>query len=285
MPDRIRIFERFDRDCGAYFDIERVLAHETTAWQDIKIVETATHGRILFLDDICMLTQSTHHIYHEHMVHVPMACIAAPRRALVIGGGDGGIISELVKYPALERIVLCEIDGRVVELAREFLPDIADGLDDARVEVRIGDGAAYLTEHPGGFDLVVIDSTDICEETHDETGIASPLASDAFYRDLQAALASGGVACQVLGSPVFYPAGMARLLQRLPRLWPDFRPMMMPCPFYISGDWCAGLMAAGNRLEPAQDHALSRPLTYINREMRHAALAVPNTVRAMMAGA
>ena len=282
MTNTQRFYDRHDASHGLYFEATSVCASDTTEFQEITILETEKHGRVMLLDGVTMLTQSTHHVYHEHMVHIPLACVAAPRRVLVIGGGDGGTVSELVKYPGIEQIHLCELDGRVVELSREFLPDVAAGLDDPRVDIRIGDGAAYLAENPGVFDAIIIDSTDICEEAHDGTDIASPLATDAFFDSLKAGLAEGGVAMQMLGSPTFYRAGMEKLFHRLVPMWTHFRPVLMPCPFYISGDWCAGMLSQTNPLQPVHAHTIEGELKYFNQEIARAALALPNEVRRLM---
>jgi len=166
---------RYDDPCdashGIFFEATAELAHVKSEWQDIKIIETELHGRIMLLDNVTMLTQSTHHVYHEHMTHIPLACIEDPKSVLVIGGGDGGTVTELVKYPGIERIVLAELDGAVVDVSKEWLPDIASGLSDPRVEIRIGDGAAFLASTPGEWDAVIIDSTDICAEAHMDDGI------------------------------------------------------------------------------------------------------------------
>ena len=283
MTQTTRYHDQCDASHGLYFDATALLHHSKSDWQDIKIIETEVHGRVMLLDDVTMLTQSTHHVYHEHMIHIPLACIETPEAVLVIGGGDGGSISELVKYPGLKRIVLAELDGDVVEVSRKYLPDVAIGLNDPRVEIRIGDGAAFLTETPGTWDAVIIDSTDICEDAAHGDEIASPLATDAFYASLKAGLKPGGVAMQMLGSPTFYPRGMAALFQRLQPMWTQFRPVLMPCPFYISGDWCAGMLSETGDLTPRFEHPLSAPLKYYNPAVAKGALALPNEVRALMA--
>ncbi|MEO0785177.1 MAG: hypothetical protein AAFY10_05720 [Pseudomonadota bacterium] len=285
MTDTKRYFDRHDASHGLYFDATALLEHVESEFQDIKIIETELHGRAMLLDDVTMLTQSTHHVYHEHMVHIPMACVEAPRRVLVIGGGDGGTVSELVKYPGLTAIELCELDGAVIEVSRKWLPDVAAGLEDSRVNVRIGDGAAYLADNPGAFDVIIIDSTDICEGAHDGVENASPLATDAFYKSLKAGLTADGVAIQMLGSTTFYRAGMAKLLPRLREIWPYFNPVMMPCPFYISGDWNAGLLSERNSLNPVHAHGIEGELKYFNLDVAQGALALPNEVRALLAGA
>lgn len=282
MTNTTRYFDRCDASHGLYFDATELLVHKTSDWQDIKIIQTEMHGRVMLLDDVTMLTQSTHHVYHEHMVHIPLACIEHPKSVLVIGGGDGGSVSELVKYPQIERIVLAELDSDVVNLSREWLPDVSAGLDDPRVEIRIGDGAAFLSDTAGEWDTIIIDSTDICDEAHIGEDIASPLATDAFYASLKAGLKPGGVAMQMMGSPTFYASGMRALFHRLVPQWPSFRPVLMPCPFYISGDWCAGLLSQTEGIAPRFKHALTGSLKYFNHDVAEGALALPNEVRALL---
>ncbi|MEL6387819.1 MAG: polyamine aminopropyltransferase [Pseudomonadota bacterium] len=282
MTKTTRFFDQCDASHGLYFDATAVLHHSRSPFQDIKIIETVKHGRVLFLDNVTMLTQSTHHVYHEHMVHIPMACVAAPKAVLVIGGGDGGTVSELVKYPAVTRIVLCELDGDVVDVSKRFLPDVSAGLSDPRVDVQVGDGAAYLESTPGQWDVVIVDSTDICEEAHEDGGIANPLATDAFFDSLRRGLKPGGVAVSMLGSPTFYRSGMEKLFHRLAPAWASFRPMLMPCPFYISGDWCAGVMSDEPGLAPVNAHDIRGDLKYVNVDIAAAALVLPNEVKRLM---
>lgn len=282
MTKKTRFLDRFDDSCGMYFDATSVLHHSQSNWQDIKIIDTAKHGRVMLLDDVTMLTQSTHHVYHEHMVHVPLACIEVPETVLVIGGGDGGTVTELVKYDGIKRIVLAELDADVVEVSKQYLPDLAAGLSDPRVEIMIGDGAAYLSQTADTWDAIIIDSTDICEDAHDGEDIASPLASDDFYADLKRGLRAGGIAMQMLGSPTFYPVGMKKLFHRLSPMWETFRPVLMPCPFYISGDWCAGILSDGVDLMPRFEHLPHASLKYFNTDIATACLALPNDVRNML---
>lgn len=259
-----------------------ILSHVTSEWQDIKIIDTKAHGKVMLIDDTLMLSEDTHHIYHEHMIHLPLACLETPKSVLVIGGGDGGSVTELVKYPNIERIVLAELDEAVVDVSKEHLPELTSGLSDPRVEIEIGDGAAYLAAQKQAFDAIIIDSTDVCEEAHEGAQTANPLVTDAFYADAKRALKSEGIICQMLGSPQFYRNGMTLMFGRLQGLFTEFRPFLMPCPFYISGDWCGGLMSDTVNLTPKYTHLRSEQLKYFNADIASGCLALPNDVRNMM---
>ncbi len=169
-----RVFERHDESYGAFFDVTATLEEIESDFQKIAIYDTARHGRIMLIDGVCMLTQRTHFIYHEHMTHVPLACVEAPKSILVVGGGDGGAVTELIKRPDIERVVLAELDETVIDVSRRWFPELTSGLDDPRVEIRVGDGAAYVADNPDAFDVVIVDSTDICDESSEETTAASP---------------------------------------------------------------------------------------------------------------
>lgn len=266
---------------GSYVEGE-LIAHEKSEWQDIKIVRTETHGNVMLIDDVLMLSEDTHNVYHEHMVHIPLACIENPKSVLVIGGGDGGTVNELVKYPGIERIVLAELDEAVVRISQETLPELTEGLKDPRVEIRIGDGAAYLAEQTGAFDAIIIDSTDICDESNGVAENANPLTSDEFYANAKKALKAGGVVCQMIGSPTFYSEGVEAMYHRLAEKFTHFKPFLMPTPFYISGDWCGGIISDDNPLDPKFEHLAADKLVYFNMDIAKGALALPNYVRKML---
>ncbi|MAK62137.1 MAG: hypothetical protein CMK09_14290 [Ponticaulis sp.] len=266
---------------GSYVEGD-LIAHEKSEWQDIKIVQTETHGRVMLIDDVLMLSEDTHHVYHEHMVHLPLACIEAPKSVLVIGGGDGGTVNELVKYDGIERIVLAELDGVVVKMSEDYLPELTTGLKDPRVEIRIGDGAAYLAEQEQAFDAIIIDSTDVCDEAVSEVDNANPLISDEFYRNIKKAIRPGGVTCQMIGSPTFYTGGVRMMYHKLGGKFAHFKPFLMPTPFYISGDWGGGIFSDDNPLIPKFEHVSAEKLVYFNSDIATGALALPNSVRKLM---
>jgi spermidine synthase len=276
-----RIFEQHDASYGAWFEAD-VLETAKSQWQEIQVIETAVHGRIMLIDGLAMLTDRTHVVYHEHMAHIPAACVEELRDVLIIGGGDGGVVTELVKYPEIRSIVLAELDELVVDVSRRWFPHVAAGLDDPRVSIRIGDGAAYIADKVDAFDVVIIDSTDISEEVTHVTDTAFPLSTDKFFEDLARAMRPGAAAIQVLGNAWFHPKSIAKLLPRLKGVWPRFEVVSMPTPFYISGDWTAGLYSVDGLLEPRVFRLPEYQLEYINPETARGALAQPNFIRRMI---
>jgi spermidine synthase len=279
-----RIIEQHDPSYGAWYEATAVLETGKSEWQEIAVFETANHGRIMTLDGLAMLTDNTHFVYHEHMAHIPASCVDSLRDVLVIGGGDGGVVTELVKYPQIESIVLAELDQLVIDVSRRWFPEVAKGLDDPRVQIRVGDGAAYLAGKTDAFDIIIIDSTDISEEVTHVTDTAFPLATDEFYANMKKALRPGGCAVQVLGNPFFHPGSIAKILPRLKGIWSKLEVVSMPTPFYISGDWAAGLYSADGSLKPRHFRLPAEQLMYINRDTAKGALAQPNFVKRMVKG-
>ena len=130
---------------GLTIKVKEQLCDIKSAYQHIEIFETVNLGRLLMLDGIVQLTSFDEFAYHEMMAHLPFyACSRLPERALVIGGGDGGVLRELARHPELKKLDICEIDGEVIKAARKYLPETACGYDDERVNIHVGDGALFV---------------------------------------------------------------------------------------------------------------------------------------------
>jgi len=165
--------------------IERKLADFQSDYQHIQVYETSHFGRMLVLDGVIQLTESDEFSYHEMFIHVPMNVHPDPKDVLVVGGGDGGMVRELVKYPCLETIDLCEIDEGVVNVSKEFLPFTASGYSDPRVNIHIEDAAEFLKRKTSAYDLILVDSSD-------PVGPAEVLFKKAFLESIHQALKPGG---------------------------------------------------------------------------------------------
>ena len=155
-------------------------------YQRIDIFDTPAFGRVLVLDGYLMLTEKDEFIYHEMIVHTPMAVHPNVKDVLVIGAGDGGVVRELAKYPEIERIDLAEIDGDVIEASKKYLPFTACKLDDARLHVYIEDGLKFVRRKKAEYDLIIVDSTD-------PFGPGEGLFSREFYGNCFKALKEDGI--------------------------------------------------------------------------------------------
>jgi spermidine synthase len=176
--------------------VKRVLADEQTQYQHLQIVETEFFGNVLILDNIIQLTERDNMGYHEMIVHVPMLAAGKPKRVLIVGGGDGGSLQQVLRYPSVEEAVVCELDQRVVDLSRQHLTFFGDPWTDPRAKLLIRDAFDYLEENPGQFDVIISDTTD-------PIGMAKRLFSDEFYKLMIRALVPGGAAATQCEQPFF----------------------------------------------------------------------------------
>ncbi len=166
--------------------VKQVLHHEQTPFQDLIILETTDLGRMMVLDGVIMLTEFDEFSYHEMIVHPALFAHPNPQRVLVIGGGDGGAVREAARHPGVKEIHLCELDERVVEVSKIYLPDLARAYADPRVKTYYMDGAQWMRDNQNGYDLIVVDSTD-------PVGPGKVLFEAPFYRDCRGALREGGI--------------------------------------------------------------------------------------------
>lgn len=164
------------------FEIDKVLYEKKTEFQNLSIFENEAFGKVLTLDGVIQLTERDEFIYHEMLTHVPIFSHGNIKTVLVIGGGDGGIVREVLKHKTIEKVVLVDIDRYVIELSKQYLPKISDGaFDDPRLEVVIGDGSEYVKTQEKAFDLIICDSTD-------PIGPALVLFTTEFYQNCHDAL-------------------------------------------------------------------------------------------------
>jgi spermidine synthase len=277
--------ERLTADFGFYLREGQLLARERSAWQEIEVFDNPLFGRVMRIDGCFMTSERDEFFYHEPMVHLPAVAHAGPASALVVGGGDGGAVEELLKHPGMQRVLLAELDGAVIDMARQWLGGIHHGaLDDPRLEVRLGD-ARTLIEAPGGerFDQIVLDLTD-------PYGPALDLYTAAFYQACRRRLTPGGVLSLHLGSPIHRPQAMARIAASLRAAFPIVRPYLQYVPLYGTL-WCMAM--ASDTTDPARLTAAEvdariaeRGLTGLqlyNGPMHQALLAQPNFVRELLA--
>lgn len=203
---------------------------EKTQYQEMAMIETEQFGRMLVLDGTVQTTIEDEFVYHEMITHIPLFTHKNPKKALVIGGGDGGAIREIIKHPSIEKAVLVEIDGRVVEVSKQFLPEISCALGDKRVEVNIADGIKYVNEHKNEFDVIMVDSTD-------PVGPAVGLFAIDFYKAIYESLTEDGIFVAQTESPFFHKELIKNVYNDVKSLFPIARLYTCAIPTYPSGYW------------------------------------------------
>lgn len=213
----------------AAYEITDVVARTTTAFQDVEIVETRAFGRALFLDGAPQSAVADEFVYHEALVQPALVAHPAPRRVLIAGGGEGATLREVLRHPGVERAVMVDIDGELVELCREHLAAMHQGaFDDPRAEVVTGDALAYLRDHDDRFDAIIIDLTDPSED-----GPIGALYGEEFYRLVASRLADGGiVAVQAYTFGPGRTAWQERIAAILQAVFPIVRRYRAEVPFF-----------------------------------------------------
>jgi spermidine synthase len=193
------------------------------------VFENPTLGRVLVLDGIVQISERDEFIYHEMMAHVPLVAHGGTREVLIIGGGDGGTLEEVLKHPGVERAVMVELDSRVVEIARTHLPDVSRGaFDDPRSELIFSDGAAFVAETERRFDVILIDSTD-------PTGPGEVLFSRDFYANCRRSLRPGGILVAQSGNPSIEQDRYRQCYGRLSKVFADAGFYLSSVPTYMGG--------------------------------------------------
>lgn len=215
---------------GITTKISRTIHTEETDFQKLDIIETNQFGKMLVLDGMVMTTDKDEFVYHEMITHVALNTHPKPRKVLVVGGGDGGAIREIIKHSSIEKAVLAEIDGRVVETSKQFLPQIASALNDSRVDIQVVDGIRYIHEHKSEFDIIMVDSTE-------PVGPAVGLFEKGFYQGIYDCLKEDGILVAQTESPWFNQELIRRVFKDIKSIFPVTRLYTVSIPTYPSGLW------------------------------------------------
>lgn len=261
--------EKQTPNLGLSCKITKTLHTEKTEYQDLAVIETVQYGRMLVLDGMVMTTEVDEFVYHEMISHIALNTHPNPKRVLVVGGGDGGAIREILKHDSVEEAVLAEIDGRVVAVSREFLPSIAGSLGNSRVTLAIGDGVEHVRNHPGKYDVILIDSTE-------PIGPAVGLFSRQFYEDVHRALTPDGIMVAQSESPFVNPDVIQMIHTNLAGVFPIKHLYLANIPTYPSGLW--SFTIASKKWDPLQADLSSKKelnTKYYTKEVHYGAFKLP----------
>lgn len=265
------------KNIGITARIAKTLHAEQTDFQKLDVIETEQFGRMLVLDGMVMTTIEDEFVYHEMISHVPLITHPNPKKVAVVGGGDGGAIREIIKHPSVEEAHLIEIDGKVIEYSKQYLPEIACGLDDPKVTVFVADGIAHIKNHKNTYDVILVDSTE-------PVGPAVGLFSKDFYQDIYEALKEDGIFVAQTESPFFNKDLIRDTNRAISELFPVTRLYLASIPTYPSGLWS---FTMGSKKYKPEDGDLRRAeeigkgTKYYNQHIHQSAFALPNFVRAL----
>lgn len=262
--------------------VESILHHETSEFQDILVFKSTNHGVVLILDGVIQCTQHDEFAYQEMISHLPLFSHPNPRKVLVIGGGDGGVVREILRHPCVESIHLCEIDERVIEVSKKYLPFMSSSFSDPKVTVHIKDGAKFMAENPQKFDVIITDSSD-------PIGPAEVLFEMPFYQGMHRSLRDGGIIC-TQGECMWLDATMIRkLIDGCRNTFAVVEYAYITIPTYPSGQIGFILCAKSDTTDfknPVRHptESVQQRLKYYNPEIHSASLVLPQFAKRALLG-
>jgi len=260
---------------GIFFKLKRVLYRGNSPYQKIEIIENEYFGRILLLDGLVQTTERDEFFYHEMLVHPAFVTHPAPQDLLVIGGGDGGVLKEVLRYP-IKHTYLVEIDRQVIKVCQEYFPWLSPSLKDKRTELVIADGREFIEKTERTFDIVFVDSSD-------PGGPSTSLHERDFYKKLKNCLNFGGVVVSQVGSPFYHLESIKKKNAFLKKLFKIVCFYMSPVPTYPGGSWCFVFLS--DEIQPLKiKRDPPRGLEYFNLDIHRAAFSLPNFLKHLGSG-
>ncbi len=264
---------------------DRVLYENKTEHQHLVIFENETFGRVMMLDGVVQLTDRDEFIYHEMMAHTPILAHGIVKNVLIIGGGDGGVLREVLRHKTVERAVLCEIDRDVVDLSLEHLPNISRGaFDDPRAELVIADGVKFVAETDERFDCIIVDSTE-------PVGPAAVLFTREFFEGCRRCLNRPGVLVTQNGLPFLHPEHLRGTMRLFTELFEDTATYLCDQPTYFGGPFALAWASNEPQLRKVRLKTLKERFagsgietSYYSPKVHRAAFQLPVYVERLMRG-
>jgi spermidine synthase len=255
------------------FRVKDVIHTETSDYQSIEVLDTYQFGRMLILDQCIMFTEKDEHIYHEILVHPAMVCHPNPKKILVIGGGDGGALREIIKYE-VESAKLVEIDARVIEVSKKFFPALGNSFLDNRVTTITDDGATYVKKAKESFDIIFVDSPD-------PVGHAEVLVKGNFIYSCAKLLKNNGIFVAQTQALFYESDFISQYLKSVKKNFPIVKPYFASIPTYAEGPWSFTFASFG--VDPLNIKRKAKgPLRYYNEEMHKASFVLPEDVKKIL---
>lgn len=264
--------EKQTKNFGITMKINRTLHTEQTEFQKLDMVETEEWGNMLLLDDMVMTSERDEFVYHEMVAHVPLNTHPNPENVLVVGGGDGGVIREVLKHKSVKQATLVEIDGKVIEYSKKYLPSIAGTLEDRRVEVKVDDGFMHIANSENQYDVIMVDSTE-------PVGPAVNLFTKGFYAGISKGLKEDGIFVAQTDNPWFKADLIETVFKDVKEIFPITRLYTANIPTYPSGLWTFTIGSKKyDPLEVDVERMADFETKYYTKELHKAAFALPKFV-------
>jgi len=268
--DSSEVKEYHSKSSGIFLKVKSLLYRSTSQFQKIEVIENEHFGKVLLLDGLVQITEKDEFYYHEMLVHPAFMTHPFPQNLLVIGGGDGGVLKEILRYPIL-RAYLVEIDRQVIEVSQKLFPWLRSSLKDERAELVFADGREFIDKATQKFDIVFVDSSD-------PVGPSAHLHEGDFYEKLKKCLNPGSIVVAQVGSPFYMAESIYKKNDFLKNLFKVVCFYVSPVPSYPGGTWCFVFLS--DEVKPFEiKRNPPDGLKYFNLHIHRAAFNLPNFLR------
>ena len=265
---------------GISMQVKEVLYSKQSPFQKVEVFDSGCAlGKVLTLDDLMMLTEGDEYHYHEMIAHIPMMEHNNPQNVLVIGGGDGGTVREVLKHDTVEKVTLCEIDKLVIDASKEFLPTVAGDLDNPKVEIVVEDAIEFIKNKTDEYDIILIDSTD-------PMGPGEGLFTEDFYNNIKKSLKKGGIMVAQSESPFAQSEAVKKMYVLLKKVFKNVATYTSNIPTYPGGYWAWAYCS--DDVKPLENYCYDRAKKIIptckiyNEEYHRARFALPNYLKELL---
>jgi len=258
------------------YRVSGILYSGKSRYQEIVVLESPDFGKMLVLDGVVQLTERDEFFYHEMLAHVILHAHPNPKTVLIVGGGDGGTLREVLKHSSVKRVQLVELDRQVIEVSKRFFPGLAGGFSDPRVHVKCMDGTHYVRQAGDHFDVVIVDATD-------PVGYGKRLFTDQFFADVLSVLSETGMFVIQTESLHFHHKFVADMQIRLSKLFKVVELYCIPLATY-AGNWWTFSIASTKHPVDAQNRKQEVITKYYDEEAHKKAFVPRNLHRKLLDG-
>lgn len=270
--------EQQTKNLGLQARVKETLFMGKSDFQDVAVVDSYQFGRMLVLDGVFQTSVADEFIYHEMIAHVPLFTHPNPKNVLVIGGGDGGTVREVVRHDRVERAEMVEIDGMVVEVCKKFLPEISAAMiqQHPKLTLKIGDGISHMKNAENKYDVIIVDCSD-------PIGPGKGLFTPDFYRNVYKSLKADGLFVQQTESPFYHQELITYLHSEIGQLFPITKTYLASIPTYPSGLHCFTMGSKKYDPTVVDTQNLEQLTTrYYNKDIHKSSFVLPNFVQDLL---